>query len=480
MATTETTGDNDATLFPRLSPEQQEVAARYGTQVKLSPGDVLFEEGEPSDGTYIVTEGEIKVTRDVAGADTVLVIHQGGEFTGELGALTGGTNIATGRAIGPACVVRLSQEAFQKMLAEQEEIRNLVVPAMVKRRPEADRLVQEREKLAALGRMAAGLAHEVNNPAAAARSAVQELGRTLDGLLETVLKVGKHGLVATQMDALARFEASLQGERAAVAALDPLDRGDRENAVVEWLEAQDVEEPWELGPRLVEAGATLAALETLGDELTGSALCDALGYIAASVGAKALVAQIEEATGRIVNLVKTVKDYSYMDQAPRQEVQVNDGLRTALELFRQLNKDDFALETELSPACPPISAYGSELNQVWTNLLINAADAIRSRREGTGETASEPGRIRITTRCEFDQVLVAIEDNGTGIAPEALPHLFEPFFTTKEPGKGTGLGLDISHRIVVDHHHGDFQVHSEPGMTRFEVRLPTHLADGSK
>ena len=466
---------NDERLFPRLSPEQQTTAAQYGVCVHLNPGDVLFAEGEASDGTYIVTDGEIKVTRDVAGADTLLVIHQAGEFTGELGALTGGTNIATARAIGASSVVRLDRAAFEKLLENETEIRNLIVPAMVQRRPEADRMVQEREKLAALGRMAAGLAHEVNNPAAAARSAVQELSRNLNGLLETVLKVGTHGLKDAQADALAAFSAAMTAERPAVIGLDPLARGDRENEIADWLEAQTVDEPWELAPRLVEAGATLPALDTLGASVTGAALCDSLGYLAASTEAALLIAQIEEATGRIVNLVQTVKEYSYMDQAPRQEVDVNAGLRTTLSLFHQLSKENIEIVTDLSP-CPPISAFGSELNQVWTNLLVNAADAIRTRREGEGEAAT-PGKIAVHTRCEFDQVLVSIEDNGTGIPPENLPHLFEPFFTTKAPGKGTGLGLDISHRIVVDHHHGDLQVRSEPGMTRFEVRLPTRLAN---
>jgi signal transduction histidine kinase len=470
---------NDERLFPRLTPEQQAVATKYGMGVVLYPGDILFAEGDPSDGIYIVTEGEIKITRQVGGADSLLVIHQPGEFTGELGSLVGGTNIATGRAIGPAHVVRLAQESFQQMLREQEEIRNLLVPAMVQRRPEADKMVQEREKLAALGRMAAGLAHEVNNPAAAARSAVQELGQNLDSLLAGALKVGKHSLTDSQIEAFSVFQRAILQGRSAVGQLDPLERADQENAIIDWLDMQGVEEPWDLGPRLLEAGATVETLETLGQSLSGPGLCDSLHYLTASVGAQTLVQQIEEATNRIVNLVKTVKEYSYMDQAPRQEVDVNEGLRTTLSLFQKLCMgSDITVETELSPSCPPITAFGSELNQVWTNLLVNASDAIRARQEQEQEqsNADWQGRIVIRTRCEFDQILVSIEDNGTGIPPENVAHLFEPFFTTKGPGKGTGLGLDISHRIIVGHHNGDLQVRSEPGMTRFEARLPTRLA----
>lgn len=468
---------NDERLFPRLTPEQQAVATGYGMGVVLYPGDIVFAEGEPSDGIYIVTEGEIKITRQVGGADSLLVIHQPGEFTGELGALVGGTNIATGRAIGPAHVVRLAQETFQQMLREQDEIRNLLVPAMVQRRPEADKMVQEREKLAALGRMAAGLAHEVNNPAAAARSAVQELGQNLDSLLAGALKVGKHSLTDAQIEAFGVFQKVILESRSAVLNLDPLERADQENALIDWLETQGVEEPWDLGPQLFEAGATVETLETLGQSLSGPGLCDSLHYLTASVGAQTLVQQIEEATSRIVNLVKTVKEYSYMDQAPRQEVDVNDGLRTTLSLFQKLCMgSDITVETDFSPSCPPITAFGSELNQVWTNLLVNASDAIRARQEQQGNDASWQGQIVVRTRCEFDQILVSIEDNGTGIPPENVAYLFEPFFTTKGPGKGTGLGLDISHRIIVGHHNGDLQVRSEPGRTRFEARLPTRLA----
>ncbi len=469
---------NDERLFPRLTSEQQATAARYGMGVVLHPGDVLFTEGEPSDGIYIVTEGEIKITRQLAGADTMLVIHQPGEFTGELGSLVGGTNIATGRAIGPARVLRLAQETFQQMLREQENIRNLLVPAMVQRRPEADRMLQEREKLAALGRMAAGLAHEVNNPAAAARSAVQELAQNLNGLLAAALRVGTHPLEDAQVAALAGFQKTITADHSAFLHLDPLERGDLENAIVDWLEAQGVEDAWDLGPRLAEAGASPAALDTLGQSLSGESLSDALRYSAASVGAQSLVQQIEEATDRIVNLVKTVKEYSFMDQTPRQEVDVNAGLLTTLSLFQKLCiGSDIVVETDLSAACPPITAFGSELNQVWTNLLVNASDAIRARQEQTENDPSWRGRIVVRTHCEFDQILVTIEDNGPGIPEENIRHLFEPFFTTKGPGKGTGLGLNISHQIIVGHHNGDLQVRSEPGRTRFEVRLSTGLAN---
>jgi signal transduction histidine kinase len=467
---------NDERLFPRLTQEQKEIAAKYGMGVVLYPGDVLFTEGEPSNGIYIVMEGEIKVTRQIAGSDTMVVIHQPGEFTGELAALVGGTNIVTGRAIGPARVLRLAQDAFETMLREQPEIKKVLVPAMVQRRPDAEKMVQEREKLAALGRMAAGLAHEVNNPAAAARSAVQELAQNLDGMLAVALKVGKHSLEDAQIAALIHFKEQIRNERPAMVRLDPLDRGDKESAIVDWLDEQGVDESWDLGPRLLDAGATVDTLQELGKNLSGAALSDALSYITMSVGAQTLVQQIEEATDRIVNLVKSVKQYSYMDQGARQKVDVNEGLRNTLSLFQKVcTRGDITIETDFAKNCPPIVAYGSELNQVWTNLLVNASDAIHARQELEGNDSSWRGRILVHTHCEFDQILVSIEDNGIGIPADNVVHLFEPFFTTKGPGKGTGLGLDISHRIIVNHHRGDLQVRSEPGMTRFEARLPTRL-----
>jgi signal transduction histidine kinase len=243
-------------------------------------------------------------------------------------------------------------------------------------------------------------------------------------------------------------------------ALDHLERSDREDEMAQWLDAEGVPLAWDLAPTFVTAGLDLKWLGEFIEKLPPESHADALSWLESRLGLKLLVAQVDQSTGRIVELVKAIKSYSYMDQAPTQEVDIHEGIESTLTMLGHKLRN-VELIRQFDRSLPRITAFGSELNQVWTNLIDNAIDAVN------GE-----GRICIGTFLEHDQIVVEIVDNGPGIPPEVQSHMFEPFFTTKSVGSGTGLGLVLSNRIVADRHSGEIEFESRPGETRFKVRLP--------
>src|SRR5437899_7653959 len=309
--------------------------------------------------------------------------------------------------------------------------------------------------------MAAGLAHELNNPAAAAQRAAAHLQQTTDKVQSLLCQLSRtldrdhmQHLVAASHAALERL--------ASVPALDHLERSDRAETIATWLEAHHVASAWELAPTFVGAGLDSAWLEEFAAKLPSASHADALGWLEARLNLKSLLSQVEQSTGRIAELVKAVKSYSYMDQSPLQEIDVHDGIESTLTMLGHKLKNVTVVRA-FDRSLPRINAYGSELNQVWTNLIDNAIHAVN----GTG-------KICIGTSREDNQVVVEIVDNDVGIPPEVELRLFEPSFTTKAVGTGTGLGLVISSRIVANRHGGEIEFESQPGKTRFVVRLPIH------
>ena len=447
-------------LFPTLSPEEVACLVPYGTRLTLEPGAALFREGDAENDFYVVLEGELKVSRRAGGGEIVLVQHGPGQFSGALSLFSGERSIATGHAVGKLSVLRVTLDGFQKVMAACPEIATKIIGTMAQRRPEADALVQQREKMAALGKLSAGLAHELNNPAAAVRRAAARLREALEAVQKSSFGLGGRQLSEADQDLLLGLQRG-----AAPPGLDSLALSEREDALADWMDARDVPEGGTLAGPLAEAGFTESALDTLAAQVSDpETLAESLSWLGSSLEAVELLHTVEQSANRVSDLVTAIKAYSYMDQAPQQEVCVEDSLETTLTILQFKWKHGVEVVRAYAPHLPCITAYGSELNQVWTNLIDNALDALDGH-----------GHLFVRTAIESDCVLVEIGDDGPGIPADVQPRIFEPFFTTKEVGHGTGLGLDTAYRIVVTRHGGDLSVISEPGDTRFQVRLPIEM-----
>jgi signal transduction histidine kinase len=402
--------------------------------VDLAAGATLIQEGDQADSLYVVLSGEMDVTKR-SGTSDIPVAHVGpGALQGELAALEGGRRLASVTATEPAEVLRIPVTAVRELLGAGPDVALAVIRTAVSRLRGMESMLREREKLAGLGTLAAGLAHELNNPAAAAM-------RAIDGLASAVANAEAH-------------PHPTPPPRPPVDASPPrstLDRADRIDEIAR-LTGDD-----ESASALVDAGWTVPRLEELPAEV--------LPWLAADASVHVLLGELRMAVGRISEIVGAVKGYAYLDQAPVQRVDVRAGLEQTLVILRHRLRDGVDVVREFDEELPEIEAFGSELNQVWTNLVDNAIDAMEGRGTLTLRAESDP---------EGDGVRVTVCDSGSGIPDEIRARLFEPFYTTKPPGKGTGLGLHISHNVV-GRHGGRIEVASEPGSTCFVVSLPASL-----
>jgi signal transduction histidine kinase len=450
------TGDNRAAPEEqRLTNAQVEALMAYGKELRLAVGDFLFDERSVVDSFYVVLEGEIDISRLDGAEEKPIGTHRPGEFSGGLAVLTGRRSIHRARAVAPSRVLEIDSETFRRVAVEVPDVADIFISGLAQRMRYTQRAYRQHEKLAALGKLSAGLAHELNNPAAAARRAAEELRNA--GL--------KAQLLALEHDE--RFSpagrealAALQREVAGVTAdLDPLALSDAEDALGEWLDGRGVEAAWELAPTLAAAGVNAERLERLVRALGDRSLAEGLGWLATTLDLVGLADEVRVSAGRISELVGAMKEYTYMDRGAPLEVDVVSGLENTLTILGHKLKGA-SVERKYEEGLPKVPGHGGELNQVWTNLIDNAADAVDGR-----------GRITVKAFEDGDSVAVEVADDGPGIPREVQGRVFEPFFTTKEVGAGTGLGLDIVRRVVAGHG-GEVSADSKPGETRFTVRLP--------
>ena len=451
-------------LFAELKDDEL-TCVEQGEELWLSPGEEFITEGEPAENFYVLLEGQVRVTKKLAATKEIAVSHGPGTFLGEVPILLGIPYEVTGRTLSQSHLFRIKKETFWQMIATCPSTTQEILRTMAQRVQGIAALSQQQAKLISLGTLAAGLAHELNNPAAAAGRATIQLRQIFQALPSLSIKVyQRKNMTPEQIAYLVELEHNLIREYTSKSLhLDALAESDKEEQIISWLDIHGVADSWKLAQTLVSAGLDTVHLDTIRNNLPSDSLPDVLSWLDARLSSEVLLKEIEQSTVRISELVKAIKTYSYMDQAPIQEIYVHEGLESTMTILsHKLKTGNITITREYDRTLPRISAYGSELNQVWTNIIDNAIDAIGERH----------GNILLRTKRENNNIVVEIAGNGPGIPQDVQSRIFEQFFTTKGVGKGTGLGLSISYRIVVEMHKGDISFTSKPGDTRFEIRLP--------
>ena len=451
-------------LFEGLSDEELGQLMDMAEPVTLRPGEILIKQGELGDSAYVVISGDFEVQKQSGQSLIKIDVRNPGDVVGEMALLSRAPRNATLIAKTDGEVLRIPQEAFEKLLVSSTTAAMAVLHWVIVRLTQNESLLHQQEKMAALGTMSAGLAHELNNPAAAAQRSASQLREIQSKWLDLTHQIERAALDENQVnwlddfirEAARRFEAPLK--------LDALEKIDLVDQLQSWLEASGVESAWELAPAMVNFGWNSESLENLKTSLSPSLFSLSIQWLGAGCLMMGLLSEVLQTTERISQIVHAVKSYAYLDQAPLLEVDVHEGLENTLVILQHKLKKGVVVKRDYSPNLPHIQAYASELNQVWTNIIDNAVDAMNGK-----------GEIRIKTYQEDNRVVVEITDNGPGIPEEIQTRIFEPFFTTKAPGHGTGLGLHISHDIIANRHHGQLMVESKPGQTKFKAILPKQV-----
>jgi signal transduction histidine kinase len=441
-----------------LEEAEYEWLATHGIEVFAESGAVIFREGDPATKMTILLQGEIYVRRE-HGGPAALFIGRSGQITGVLPFSRMKAYGGLGYTSTPTWMLEFDRSFFPEMLKAIPSLTERVVGILLDRVREITRMEQQSEKLNALGKLAGNLAHELNNPASAAQ-------RSAAGVLEELrvygherFNLGRLCLSAAKTEKVGDWEDQVRAEYKRLGKPAETEQTRREDEIVRWLHSHDIQESWHIAPELAEFGVVPDQLESLAGYLDPGGIAVVLSQFTSSLRTERIAEAMLDSTARIFDLIRAIKDYSYMDQMPIQEVDIPQSLENTLAMVAsRLRHVTVIRNYEPNPPC--VSAYGRELNQVWTALIENALDAVQDK-----------GEIKLIVRTAGDMLLVEIWDNGPGIPPELQARIFEPFFTTKAPGSGLGLGLDVVTRIV-RMHRGYVTVQSKPGETCFQVRLP--------
>jgi len=453
-------------LFAGLSEADLEWLSEQAQEVSVAAGERLIEEGAPGDSAYVVVDGEFEIAKKSDQRDIVIALREPGAVIGEMALIDHTPRSASVQAVKNSRLLKISDQTFYQLIEKSTTAVMAILQTVSARLRQNEGMLRQSEKMAALGTLSAGLAHELNNPAAAARRSADQLRQTLAGWQKLTSELDKLALAGSQLDQLIALRDELAAADRKPAALDPMVQSDRDAEVQAWLEHRGVQEAWEIAPALAGAGWDAARLAQLCEAYTPKQLSVVTKWLAAGITVYSLLDEVQMGAERISEIVKSVKEYSYLDQAPVQQVDVHESLENTLVILRHKTREWINIVREYAADLPHIEAHGSELNQVWTNILDNAIDAMNGK-----------GEITLRTRATGDHVIVEIQDNGAGIPDEIQKRIFEPFFTTKPPGVGTGLGLHISYTII-HKHYGQITVTSRPGATRFQVKLPIQLPRG--
>ncbi len=432
--------------------------ASHGEEVVAEAGSVLFEDGAPADRMMLILKGEIHVRRQQGGPMS-LFIGRTGQMTGLLPFSRMKTYGGQGFAVSHVWALLIHKSLFPEMLEAIPTMGQRAVGTLLDRVREVTRIEQQAEKLSALNKLAGNLAHELNNPASAAQRAASSLVSELRANRQNRFKLVNLRLTEAQIRGIQDWEQRILSRRMPLEGTNVAELISREEALRDWLNALPSESSWEIAAQLNEQGVTVTDLENLRAFLEPKETAVALQFFARFLRTSRSVDTLLNSTDRIFDLISAVKAYSYMDRAPILEVDVPAGLDATLQMMHS-RMNNVTVERDYEPNLPHISAYGSELNQVWTAIIENALDALGNH-----------GILRIACRLEGEMLLVEIWDTGPGIPADLQDRIFEPFFTTKAPGQGLGLGLDNAMRIVRKHR-GHISVKSEPGSTCFRIRLP--------
>jgi signal transduction histidine kinase len=450
----------DLAVLASLADEELAQLAAAGRERRLATGEFLFHQGDRASAFHLVLDGRLETTREIAGEQVLMMNHGPGGFLGAMALLTETPYRGSTFAVDDTLLFELDGEELRRLAFTHPSLLRQFLPAFESVSHAVKGIERDREKLLAVGTLAAGLAHELNNPAAAAARAVATLREYERARQDAFAEIARTGAPAEHLAALVSLGAEAT-DQPTPEPLDPLAESDREQELAETLDRRGVASGREIASALTEARLGPEWVDRVASGVGEDGLSAGLRFVAACAGAGVLLAELEQATTRIADLVGAVKDYSYLDQGPRQTVDVHEGLESTLALLaHKLRDKQVDVVRDFDPELPTVEASGSELNQVWTNLIDNALDALQA-----------DGRITLRTRTQGPRVCIEIADNGPGIPTDLHARIFDAFFTTKPVGHGAGLGLDIVQRIVV-RNRGEVRLESQPGDTRFQVLLP--------